>query len=54
LGNSNYSTERTPITALLFEAKRNIALPPVQLEKNLPPAECLPQPSRKAEQSFPQ
>jgi len=28
---SNYSTERTPITALLFEAKRNVVLPIVRI-----------------------
>ena len=29
---SRYSTERTPITALLFEAKQKVALPVVQIE----------------------
>ena len=32
LNNSNYSTERSPTTALLFEAKRTVALPLVRLE----------------------
>jgi len=54
LGTSNYSTERTPITALLFEAKRKIALPTVRLESNVLPAERLPESTQKAERSFPQ
>lgn len=29
--NSNYSTKRTAVTALLFEAKRNILLPLIRL-----------------------
>ena len=33
---SKYSTDRTPITALLFEAKRKVALPVVRLEEGLP------------------
>lgn len=32
LAASMYSTERTPITALLFEAKRKVALPVVRIE----------------------
>lgn len=32
LPNSNYSTERSPRTALLFEAKRKILLPLIRLE----------------------
>lgn len=32
---SRYSMERTPITALLFEAKRKVALPVVRLEEGL-------------------
>lgn len=39
---SSYSTERTPITALLSEAKRRILLPLVAREGNLPSAEYLP------------
>lgn len=31
LSDSNYSTERSPTTALLFEAKRNVVLPRVRL-----------------------
>ena len=33
---SKYSTKRTPVTALLFEAKRKVALPVVRLEDGLP------------------
>lgn len=33
---SKYSTERSKITALLFEAKRKVALPVVRLEEGLP------------------
>ena len=32
LGNSNYSMERSPTTALLFEAARTVLLPIVELE----------------------
>lgn len=39
LPNSNYSTERSPRTALLFEAKRKILLPLVRLEDHR--KECL-------------
>jgi hypothetical protein len=33
---SKYSTERSPVTALLFEAKRKVALPVVRIEEGLP------------------
>jgi hypothetical protein len=35
LGNSNYSTERSPTTALLFEAARTVLLPVVRLDGEL-------------------
>jgi len=41
LGNSNYSTERSPITALLFEAARTVLLPLVESDGRLPSAEVL-------------
>jgi len=51
LRDSNYSTERSPRTALLFEAKRNVLLPLVRLEDYR--KECLPEAARKvAECSF--
>jgi hypothetical protein len=49
LMNSNYSTERSPITALLFEAKRTVILPLVSLEGQLPSAEILLEIRRKVE-----
>jgi hypothetical protein len=36
LKESNYSTERSPTTALLFEAARTVLLPLVRLEDALP------------------
>jgi hypothetical protein len=39
LMNSKYSTERSPTTALLFEAARTVLLPFVGLEGALPSAE---------------
>jgi hypothetical protein len=41
LMNSNYSTERSPTTALLFEAARTVLLPFVRLEGALPSVEVL-------------
>jgi hypothetical protein len=41
LMDSKYSTERSPITALLFEATRNVVLPLVRLEGGLPSVEVL-------------
>lgn len=41
--NSNYSTERSPITALLFEATRTVLLPLVKLPDEMPPVEILPE-----------
>lgn len=49
---SNYSTERTPITALLFEAKQRVLLPLVRLNENLPSRDCRLQADRKVECSF--
>lgn len=45
LPNSNYSTERSPRTALLFEAKRKILLPLIRLEDIR--KECLSEADRK-------
>jgi len=43
LRESNYSTERSPRTALLFEAKRTVVLPVITLENELSPHEpCAP------------
>lgn len=41
LTNSSYSTERSPTTALLFEAVRTVLLPLVRLEGEPPSAEVL-------------
>lgn len=41
LTNSNYSTERSPTTALLFEATRTVILPRVNREGALPSAGIL-------------
>jgi hypothetical protein len=41
LGNSNYSTERSPTTALLFEAARTVLLPLVGSDGRLSSAEVL-------------
>jgi len=49
LAPSKYSTERSPTTALLFEAKRNVALPVVQIEGEDEDEE---EKLRKAERSF--
>ncbi len=43
LTSSNYSTERSPKTALLFEAQHTVLLPFVRLEGNLPSVEILPE-----------
>jgi hypothetical protein len=51
LANSEYSTERTPVTALLFEAKRNIALPLIRPAGDFPAKERRPETRRKAERS---
>lgn len=47
LMNSNYSTERSPKTALLFEAKRTVVLP--RLEVELSSTEGLSKTGRKVE-----
>jgi hypothetical protein len=39
--NSNYSTERSPTTALLFEAARTVPLPFIRQEGALPSTEIL-------------
>jgi len=39
--NSNYSTERSPTTALLFEAARTVLLPLVRLAGDIPSVEIL-------------
>lgn len=49
---SSYSTERTPITALLFEAKQRVLLPLVELKDDLSSRDCCPQADRKVECSF--
>lgn len=49
---SNYSTERTPITALLFQAKQRVLLPLVRLKDDLPSKDCRLQADRKVECSF--
>ena len=50
LTKSNYSTARSPITALLCEAKRTVLLPLVRLvEGDLPSAEGLPEFRQKVE-----
>lgn len=49
---SNYSTERTPVTALLFEAKRKVPLPVIKPEAALPPLEKLGEIARKDERSL--
>ncbi len=41
--NSNYSTERSPTTALLFEATRTVLLPLVRLPEDRPSVEILPE-----------
>ena len=41
LRNSNYSMERSPTTALLFEAVRTVLLPLVESDGRLPSAEVL-------------
>jgi hypothetical protein len=41
LMNSNYSTERSPTTALLFEATRTVILPIVRLVGELPSTEII-------------
>jgi hypothetical protein len=41
LMNSNYSTERSPTTALLFEAARTVLLPMIGLESAEPATEVI-------------
>ena len=41
--NSNYSTERSPKTALLFEAARTVLLPLVKLPDDMPSVKILPE-----------
>ena len=41
LMNSNYSTERSPTTALLFEANRTVLLPMVKMVGDMPSLEVL-------------
>jgi hypothetical protein len=45
--NSNYSTERSPTTALLFEATRTVLLPLVRLVGDLPTVEILSETRRQ-------
>jgi hypothetical protein len=52
LQQSNYSTRRTPTTALLFEAKEWVILPLVRLEDKLPSTEYLPEANHKVACSF--
>ena len=52
LPNTSYSTERSPITALLFEGKRKIVLPAIGPITDLQAAESLPEVQRKVECSF--
>jgi len=49
---SRYSMERTPITALLFEAKRKVALPVVRMETRQIENENEDQRERKAGRSL--
>ena len=49
---SSYSTERSPVTALLFEGKRNITLPVMVPVGDLSVAESLPEAQRKVDCSF--
>jgi hypothetical protein len=39
--NSQFSTERSPTTALLFEATRTVLLPLVRMVGDMPPVEVL-------------
>ena len=41
--NSKYSMERSPTTALLFEAARTVVLPLVRLPDDMPLVEILPE-----------
>ena len=43
LTGSKFSMERSPTTALLFEAQRTVLLPFVRLEGTLPSIEILPE-----------
>ena len=45
---SNYSTERSPTTALLFEALHTVPLPVVRILENVPSTEELLEAERKA------
>ena len=47
--NSRFSTERSPTTALLFEATRTVLLPLVRLTGNLPSVEVLSQTQPKVD-----
>ena len=44
--NSKYSTERSPTTALLFEAARTVLLPLIRLPEHMPSVEILPETRR--------
>jgi hypothetical protein len=39
--NSKYSTERSPTTALLFEAARTVLLPLIRMPEDMPSVEIL-------------
>ena len=41
LMNSRYSTERSPTSALLFEAKRRVVLPRIKIDAELPSARAV-------------
>jgi len=47
--NSQYSTERSPTTALLFEATRTVLLPQVRMVGDLPTLEILSESRRTVE-----
>jgi len=46
--NSNYSTERSPRTALLFEASHTVVLPLVRIVEEIPSTDELLDAERKA------
>ena len=41
--NSKYSTERSPTTALLFEAAHTVLLPLIRMPEDMPSVEILPE-----------
>jgi hypothetical protein len=41
--NSKYSTERSPTTALLFEAAHTVLLPLIRMPDHMPSVEILPE-----------